>query len=131
MSQEYNCPCGSKTTDTILMPNSVHYAKIVCTVCRKFVKWKKAPDNENKRTGCPSVSIVANFHGFKKEFCFFCGRTKEQLGWNETLTVDHIKKIEEGGADNKQNMQILCSACHKLKHWADLYTRKHLERFWK
>jgi len=127
---EINCVCGSETGELVLTPNSVHFGKIVCDVCRKFIRWKKAPQNANKRSGCPELEVVASKYKFIDVFCFFCGRVKEQLGWNETLTVDHIKKLEEGGEDNFDNMQILCTACHKLKHWTELYTRKHLEKFY-
>lgn len=127
---EIICNCGSKTGELILTPNSVHYGKIVCLCCRKFIKWQTAPQNEGQRTSCPNVETIANYHNFSEPFCFFCGRQKYQLGWNETLTVDHIKKLEENGENIKKNMQILCSACHKLKHWSELYMRKHLEKFY-
>lgn len=65
-------------------------------------------------------------HGYEKAFCFFCGRTKEQLGKNETLTRDHIKEVNEGGKDNINNIQILFVACHKLKNWNNTYIRKHI-----
>lgn len=119
------CRCGCKTGEIIPTPNTVHYAKIVCWSCRGFIRWQSAPRNENERPPLTTPEHVCRFHNLKETFCFFCGRKKEQLGAHETLTVDHILKREEGGADEVYNYQTLCSACHKLKHWAELYMRKH------
>lgn len=119
------CNCGCKIGEIIKTPNTVHYAKINCIACKSFIKWQKAPQNIEKRNGCPEPERVCERRGFSDCFCFFCGRTKQALGKHETLTVDHIKKIEENGKDEYDNMQVLCTACHKLKHWAELYLRKH------
>jgi len=126
-----DCQCGSKTGDLILTPNTIHYAKVVCYVCRKFIRWDKAPKNKDKRGGLPEPEKVAHFHGFNDIFCFFCGRDYHKLGDNETITIDHIQKIADGGVDELENMQILCSACHKLKHWTELYLHKHMEKYFR
>ncbi len=42
------------------------------------------------------------------EKCEKCGRT----GWQ---TIDHIKKIADGGDNDYQNLQLLCPKCHKEK----------------
>ncbi len=136
------CPkCNIKLYQT-LTPHSVHYARIDCPKCG-FISWARNPDSpRNKgtqklRIGKKSVQEVCSFHGFiedfsrdnkDKEFCFFCLRKRDQLGWNETLTVDHIKELDKGGKDVLENMQVLCSACHKLKNWTRLYVNWHLNK---
>ena len=66
------------------------------------------------------------FHKMESEFCFFCLRERKELGVSETMTLDHIKELDKGGVDQVENLQILCSACHKLKNWARLYLNWHL-----
>jgi len=109
--------------------NSVHYAKWVCGSCDKWFAWIKNPEKEGQRTRTSQYDIrrVMQFHRYHKEpFCFFCSRILEQLGCNETLTIDHIEEINDGGQDVLPNLQILCSACHKLKNWNRLYHNKHI-----
>ena len=124
------CPwCNSENTKIVLTNNSVHYAKEVCCNCRKWIGWIKNP--ESTRTKNPNRKMklnpkkVCDFHNFKTIHCFFCQRGREQLGNNETLTVDHIEELDKGGEDKIENMQVLCTACHKLKNWARLYTNWH------
>lgn len=117
--------CDHKRTKIEYTPNSIHNAKEVCVDCNCWIRW--VPKELDGRQGVSRYSLaqVSKFYNIQKPFCFFCGRKKEKLGVNETLTRDHIKRIEEGGIDSLRNLQILCSACHKLKHWADLYMRIH------
>lgn len=109
---------------------SVHYGRNDCLDCGRWMNWVKNP--ESIRTKSPnrkmklSVEKVCKFHNFKTIHCFFCQREKEQLGWNETLTVDHIEELDKDGQDEIENQQVLCSACHKLKNWARLYMNWHL-----
>jgi hypothetical protein len=110
-------------------PSNVHYGRIDCLNCNRWVRWVRSPkNNERKRNGTSKYDIkdVLNFHGKTKEFCFFCLRTREQLGLHETMTIDHIEEIDKDGTDDLTNLQILCSACHKLKNWARLYMNWHL-----
>jgi len=112
-------------------PNTPHYARLDCPTCRKFVKWLANPNSLRRNTNRKSkksVRDICNLHNFKEEFCFLCLRNRKQLGTYETLTIDHIKELDKGGKDEIQNMQILCSACHKLKNWARLYLNWHLNK---
>ena len=126
--------CNSTNLKHETLPeNSIHYAKIICNNCLKWLAWlpnPKSPRNNNYRISKKTVSDVIKFHGFKEEFCFLCLRTREQLGNKETLTIDHIKELKNTGEEgnNIQNMQVLCSACHKLKNWLRLYFNWHLNK---
>jgi len=136
------CPKCNSQLQQQLTPHSIHFARIDCPRCG-FISWARNPDSpRNKgtqklRIGKKSVQEVCTFHGFiddlkkdnkPKEFCFFCLRTRKQLGEFETLTVDHIQELDKGGRDVLENMQVLCSACHKLKNWARLYLYWHLHK---
>lgn len=115
----------------IKTPHLIHYAKEVDNN-GKFIRWISSPNPEGIRKQSSKFSIeqIYKSHNFKKPFCFFCGRTKKELGDKETLTIDHIIPIrEDQGEDIIENVQILCSACHKLRHWTELYMNKHLKKF--
>jgi len=122
------CPkCGTKLL-VIETPNLIHSARLDCPK-HGFIKWlpsEKNKDKKRRRASKYSLYEVAKYHNFKEPFCFFCLRKKEQLGVKETLTIDHIQELSIGGKDELSNLQILCSACHKLKNWARLYMNWHL-----
>lgn len=44
----------------------------------------------------------------KDSLCAKCGASKK-------LTIDHIKPIKDGGKNDINNIQILCSICNLLK----------------
>lgn len=45
--------------------------------------------------------------------CQACGRVGGRL------ELDHILNLAQGGTDHKDNLQILCHACHKIKTQAE------------
>ncbi len=125
------CPkCKGHLLFTRTQGYSVHYGRLDCPKCKKFIKWVKNPNKEERRrkTSKYEIKDIVEYHNFEEAFCFFCLRTKEQLGEKETLTIDHIKELNEGGTNGIENLQILCSACHKLKNWCRLYVNWHLNK---
>ena len=46
----------------------------------------------------------------KGEFCTLCGEMEQ-----ESLQVDHIQRVYEGGRDRISNLQLLCLSCHSGK----------------
>ncbi len=116
-------------------PDTVHHAQEVDDT-GKHLRWVGTPgrkEKNRKETSKFGMNEILIFHNMdvSKEFCFFCGRIKEQLGDNETLTIDHIVELVEGGKDELGNLQIFCSACHQQKNWSTLYLRKHLGKFYR
>ena len=121
--------CGSTNLEWVKTPQLVHEGKWICKDCGAFVKWgKNEKKNIRTRTSMKSLRGVAHFYKMKTPRCFFCGRAKDELGANETLTIDHIIPLSEGGEDEVWNLQILCTACHKLKNWVTTYVTNHLVR---
>lgn len=120
--------CNHSNIKEVLTPNFVHYARLECIDCGKFLGWKQNPKSEGIRnkTSKHKIQDILTHKKFNRPFCFFCGRTKKMLGKKETLTIDHIVPIRDEGQNDIVNLQILCSACHKLRHWTELYTNKHL-----
>ena len=113
----------------ILTPDTPHYAKEVDDQGH-FIKWvpKPTPEGESRTISTRyTLEQVLRFHKQTDSRCFFCRRMKAQLGSHETLTLDHIAEIgDEGGRDELENLQVLCSACHKLKNWMRLYFNWHM-----
>jgi 5-methylcytosine-specific restriction endonuclease McrA len=132
---EDNCQiCNSQLIKT-LTPHTPHYARLDCPKCG-FKGWARNPNSEKigttqtMRIGKRTVRQVCDFHKMKEEHCFFCQRVREQLGFSETLTVDHIEELSESNIDKDiiENMQVLCSSCHKLKNWCRLYMNWHFKK---
>ncbi len=126
---EHKCLwCGSKYVEFKLTPQLTHYGRVDCPLCKKFSHWVKNPNKANVRTSTSKLSItkILEFHNIKDEVCFFCLRKRDQLGVCETLTIDHIIELDKGGLDEIGNLQILCTACHKLKNWMRLYNNWHV-----
>ena len=120
--------CGNEKLKFTETPNLIHYGRMGCQHCGKFCYWVRNPElPKSNRQNIKTVKEVCEFHQVKeKEICFFCLRTRKQLGVKETLTVDHIQELDKGGLDILENMQVLCSSCHKLKNWCRLYMNWHL-----
>jgi len=122
--------CGGEII-FVQTPNHIHYGKDVCSDCGKWFKWIRNPDNKGKnRYGTSKFSVrdILKFHKKNEEICFFCLRKKDELGFNETITRDHIEEVDKGGKDELENLQVLCSACHKLKNWVRLYMNWHFKK---
>ena len=119
--------CGSKNIKFTLTPNLTHYGRNDCIDCKNWVEWLKNPETKGRsKTSKYKMQQLLKFYKMDNEFCFFCLRTKSQLGIKETLTIDHKEELNKGGKDEVENLQILCSACHKLKNWCRLYLNWHL-----
>ena len=43
-------------------------------------------------------------------YCVNCGETNKRL-----LTIDHIVPLSAGGDNSKDNIQILCHDCHRVR----------------
>ena len=127
------CPTCNSELEFKLTPNNVHYGREDCLICKKFIRWIKNPNSPRnikvrKYTSKLDIKDILEFHNKKNELCFFCLRDRNQLGQHETMTIDHIEELDKGGTDEIGNLQILCSACMKLKNWARLYMNWHLQK---
>jgi hypothetical protein len=131
MKEDFCNTCNSPLK--ITLSNGIHYGRLDCPNCG-FKGWARNPKSIKKGTTAEkrignkiSVQECCNFHQIKEECCFICLRKRNELGYTETLTVDHIIELNKGGEDKVWNTQVLCSACHKLKNWARLYMNWHFK----
>ena len=124
--------CGSENLKFTQEESGIHYGRWTCGHCKRFSHWAKNPDNprsNSSRVNRKTINDICDFYGIKDiGICFFCLRNRNELGDKETLTIDHIQELNKGGEDQLFNMQVLCSACHKLKNWARLYMNWHLSK---
>lgn len=49
-------------------------------------------------------------------YCQCCGYGKDQPDLMGVFNVHHMVAVQYGGSDNKSNLILLCSNCHKLAH---------------
>lgn len=106
-----------------------HYAEQKCVNCGSHQKFIPDPNkDERTRSTRFSISDLLDNRGYDTAKCFFCRRPSHQLGQREGLELDHIKEIaREDGEDRLNNLQILCTACHKLKNWMRTYHNVHMQ----
>lgn len=116
--------CGAKL-EIKETPNMIHKAKVSCPECGFRGFQAKEKNKGKKRRSKITPKNVFEYHNHKTERCFFCRRKKDELGRNETFTVDHIHELSHGGEDEVENTQVLCTACHKLKNHQRLYHNRH------
>lgn len=129
MKDKYCKTCGSELL-LKLTPQTIHYGRLDCPKCG-FYAWASNPESskiDSLRTSKKTASQVCAFHKLPEEMCFYCLRTRKELGFAETLTCDHIQELDKGGQDIIENQQVLCSACHKLKNWLRLYLHWHFKK---
>lgn len=104
-------------------PDTPHYAEYKCPDCQGFINWVAKPDNQKKLdkrpNGCPTPEDL------DIEICQVCLRPREWLGQNETLETHHID--DEPTHNDRLNLLVVCTACHKFINWIRIYFNKHLQ----
>lgn len=95
--------------------------------CPKHPKqqWAKKPDAPKRITGRKLQRLRAELFA-RHPLCAECkrhGRVKL------ATQRDHIKSLEEGGADDDSNVQGLCQDCHDAKSKAE--RQRGVQRAWR
>ena len=80
--------------------------------CQKLFSGKKTGSYQRRRKERNTLRLLRGYQGHKKNFCECCGFIAVHKC---QLDVDHI----DGNHDNNHpdNLQTLCSNCHRLKTW--------------
>ena len=71
---------------------------------------------KNCRT-CDRIKYEKPYLSFRKDYCEFCGFIPVNMC---QLDVDHIDGNHKN--NNKNNLQTLCSNCHRLKTFLQLHS---------
>lgn len=122
---ETPCPdvdCGSNQMFRLIGNHrGGHYARIECASCKRFIKWEGKPKELKAVDPRSEVSkkLVARY---SQGFCELCLRRKEDLPEPQTLEGHHKVQVSQGGTDDRENLWILCTACHRWIHWQRTYT---------
>ena len=104
--------CGSK--NNIEKKNDVHTAGAWCGDCGGFIKWLGNGKNMNKRKD-KNAKWRKQWHDINPIYkCAVCGITEKELRWQ--WQCDHIIPLNDGGLDEFENTQMLCTFCHNYKH---------------
>jgi len=107
-------------------PDTPHYGEYLCPHCGRSLGWKAKPKNEKKIASRPSGMPSPSDLGI--DYCQICLRLKPWLGLNETLETHHIN--DDPTNNDRLNLLVVCTACHKLIAWLRLYTNTHLQKFY-
>lgn len=121
--------CGycKKDVDPVLTEmgaDSPHYAKAECPKCFCFLRWMPKPQNDGIRKKASKYTPDS----LDINYCEICGRTLHTVGAKEVLEIHHKVPVSEGGEDKKENILVVCSACHKMCRWLRLYLNQHINQ---
>lgn len=103
-----------------LTPEGIHYAKLYCPDCGRWVDWLGKPQNKDTRQKSHLTPESLDIHR-----CQVCLRPRSMLGNNETLDVHHIHEVHENGLDIPENCLVVCTFCHKDIHAKRKYLFRH------
>jgi 5-methylcytosine-specific restriction endonuclease McrA len=121
-NQSKSCPsCGCTVFKEIIGPQpGGHHGKVVCSQCDRYIKWIPKPSDQKAPDPRAEVSkkIVQKY---SQGFCEICLKTETQIQLPWVLEAHHIIPVEKGGGDDADNIQICCTACHRLIHWQRNY----------
>lgn len=95
-----------------------HDCKVTCDDCGLFIKWEGKPKEKKSRKGQADLR-----NRFCKDYCELCLSMKEDLVLPDTLEIHHVLEVQHGGSDEPENLQTLCTGCHKMVHWRRTYNR--------
>jgi hypothetical protein len=105
---------------TVLTPDSTHYAKLLCGKCDRFLGWLPKPDGEptKYKREAEHKDLVRKF---SKGYCELCLLKEGDLRSRQTLVAHHVVAYKNGGKAIRENIWILCSACHALVEYQRRY----------
>jgi hypothetical protein len=93
-----------------------HHARVDCRRCGTFVRWLPKPGNERSRRGSAELR-----DRYSKGYCEVCRRGVEEIPLPGVLEPHHVIEVQEGGGDERENVWIVCTSCHRLIHHQRTY----------
>jgi 5-methylcytosine-specific restriction endonuclease McrA len=100
------------------MSQGKHYARVDCVECDRFLRWLPKPEADRAKRPNSHRDLVSRF---SRGYCELCGISQADLPKNETLEGHHVDEFQAGGEPTRENVWILCSACHSLVNWRRTY----------
>ena len=118
--------CRSMTEHLVEAWNhGMHGHKAICTTpgCSGFAWLPKDHENPTRRPASHRGLLAK----YDRGFCELCLRTRSELRPSDTLMAHHVREFQDEGEPTRENVWIVCTACHALIHWQRIYNgRKNL-----
>lgn len=115
--------CGATERHVELTPDGPHHAKEVCARCGRWLRWLPKPDQDRAKRPANHRELVRKYG---RGFCQWCLTPERDLPARQTLEGHHIIPYADGGTDDRANVLILCTGCHKLAHLMRTYYRREV-----
>lgn len=113
--------CGYEGQQTVtLRTTGVHHADVNCAKCRRHLRFLPKPDSDPTKYRRPQQhrDLV---QAYGRDFCEMCLRGIDELPKGQTLEAQHVIEYQEGGSNKRENIWIICTACHRMIHWIRTY----------
>lgn len=94
-----------------------HYRKEVCGGCGAFIRWVPRHGSDRKRPGSHRDLVKK----YSRGWCECCLRREENIPAPGCLEAHHVVPFEHGGGNERSNIWIVCTACHRHIEWARTY----------
>ncbi len=113
--------CGYEGPHTVTPATTgVHHAKVCCAACRRMLRWLPKPDSDPTKYRRPQQHRdLVNAYG--EGFCEMCLRSSAELPKGQTLEAQHVREYQHGGENSRENIWIVCTACHRMIHHIRTY----------
>lgn len=122
MDNPIKCPkCGHDGPHVVVLETqSVHHARETCAKCLAFVRWIAKPSDDPTKYKRPQKhrNLVAEY---SRGFCEMCLRLEDDLPKGQTMEAQHVIEFQDGGSEKRENIWIVCTACHRMIHWLRTY----------
>ena len=105
-----------------LCASGPHYAELRCVECGIHNGFLPKPDADKIRRPAGHRELVQKYG---RGFCEMCLTKDSDLTKNETLTGHHVVEFADGGSSERENIWIICTACHAMLHWLRTYRMRH------
>lgn len=103
-----------------LRTSGVHYGDLRCAECNTHLGFPPKPESDPTKYKRPSKhrDLVREY---SKGFCEMCLRSEGELPKGTTLEAQHVQEYQDGGDSTRENIWIVCTACHRMVHWVRTY----------
>jgi predicted HNH restriction endonuclease len=81
-----------------------------------MLRWLTKPDSDPTKYKRPTqhLNLVA-------DICEMCMRTLNEFPKGTTLEAHHVMEFKDDGSNARENIWIICTACHRMIHWIRTY----------
>lgn len=104
-----------------LCTNGQHYAELRCMDCGAHNGWVPKPEHEKPKRELGTTNLATLY---SKGYCELCLIKEARIPKGESMEGHHVLEHERHhGNDERENIWVVCTACHKLIHWKRTYDK--------